>query len=82
MLDADRVLALLRRLGVIQTQHARLCIRVATLDHQRQPPGSQLAGVPGAIHQELSELLQGRLGQHLRHPLGVLAGQFRDSPSK
>jgi hypothetical protein len=31
--------------------------RSAPVDQQRQPPGSQLAGLPRAIHQELLELL-------------------------
>ena len=61
MLDTHRVFALLRELGVIQTQHTCPRIRVAALDHQRQPQGIQLAGVPRAIHQELLELLHGRL---------------------
>jgi hypothetical protein len=44
--------------------------------------GVTAAALPRAIHQELLELLQGRLWQHLRHALGVLARQLGDQPEQ
>ena len=81
-LDPDRVLPLLRQLGVVEAQHPRLRVGPARADHQAQPPPVQRRRVPRAVHQELLQLLQGRPGQHLRHPLGVLARQVRDQPQQ
>jgi hypothetical protein len=49
----------------------------AITQSQCQPVGIQCHAVPGAVHQEVLELLQGGRGQDLSHPFSILAGQLR-----
>ncbi len=73
-LHAHGVLTLLGQGRVVQAEHAVLGVRACPLEHQGDAFAVQVVGLPGAIDQEILELLQGGFGQDL----GVLAGQVRD----
>src|SRR5262249_620677 len=52
--------------------------RTGPSEHQGQALSVQGVGVPGAIDQEVLELLQGGGGEDLGDPFAVLSGQVRD----
>src|SRR6185503_11100997 len=81
-LDPHRALPLFRQFGIVDTQHPGPRVRVALGDHQVQPTPLQFVGFPGAVDQELLQLLRRCLWHHLGHPLPVLPRQLRDQPQQ
>ena len=79
-LDAHRGLARLGPLGGSGPPHPGRRGGIARAHQQPRPARLQPVRSPPAGDRALPRLLRGGLGQHVRHPLGLLARQVRDRP--